>query len=157
MSESEPSRFVLQPKLMPWLGGESRVFAFDNEDDFKGHLPPASEARSIVVSYAGGGLTALLESIAFSAGVTPGGFQATLENLEGLTHDRALVIVVSHADRLLGDVGPAVIHLITGWELFTHHGSGISAMYLVLETGPREIVNAAFHPGGVVDWMRKND
>ena len=77
--------------------------------------------------------------------------QATLEHLEELSHDMPLVIVVRDADRLLADVGLALIHFIAGWESFTHHASGISATHLVLETGPRAVTHSAFYPGGEVE------
>ena len=75
-----------------------------------------------------------------------------MENLEELSEEKPLVVVVRDADRLLADVGPAIIHLIADWEDFTHHASGTSAMYLVLETGSRVTVNSAFYPGGIVRW-----
>lgn len=83
-----------------------------------------------------------------------GSLQAVLENLEDLSSETPLIVVVRRAHRLLADVGPAVLHLLDGWESFTHHGSGVSPMYLVLETGPRAQVSEAFHPGGPVDWLR---
>jgi hypothetical protein len=152
----EPAELMLQPKPWPrpWVGGEPRVFAFDKEDNFPRGLTSIKEARLVEVPYEGGGITALLENVAELSGVAFGSFQATLENLEQLSHDRPLVIFVRDADRLLADVGPALIHLITGWESFTHHASGISPMYLVLETGPRAVTHSAFYPGGVVNWAR---
>ena len=105
------------------------------------------------IRYQGGELTALLQNIALACGVRGGSFQAVLENLEDISHEKPLVIVVRDANRLLADVGPAVIHLMTGWEGFTHHANGISAMYLVLETGPSAITQSAFYPGGTVDWL----
>lgn len=153
---SEPSGFMLLPKPLPWRGGEPRVFAVDEEDKFPEGLPSISEVKLVDVRYDGGGLTKLLDDIASLSGVTRGGgLQATLENLEDITHGVPLVIIVRDADRLLADISPAPIHLTTGWEGFTHHGNGISAMYLVLETGPRAVTNGAFYPGGIVDWIRK--
>jgi hypothetical protein len=146
---------MLRPYRRPWVGGEPRVLAVDKEDKFLEQWPSIKEAKLIDVQYQGGGITTLLENIAASCDVRPGSFQAILENLEDLTHETPLVIVVRGADRLLADVGPALIHLITGWEGFTHHASGVSAMYLVLETGPRAVTDSAFCPGGVVDWARK--
>jgi hypothetical protein len=96
-----------------------------------------------------------MDAIAASCGVMSGSFQAFLENLENITNERPLVVVVRDADRLLADVGPALMHIVAGWESFTHHANGISAMYLVLETGPRALTNSAFYPGGVVDWLPK--
>lgn len=150
-----PAKFVLQPYPLPWAGGEPRVFAISEEAKFPAQYASINEARLIDVRYQGGGITALLDSIAASCGVRSGSFQAVLENIEDLTHQTPIVIVVRDADRLLADVGPALIHVITGWEGFTHHANGISAMYLVLETGPSAVTNSAFFPGGVVDWMRR--
>lgn len=150
----EPPVFMLQSYPQPWLGGKPRVIAVDEEDKFPERWPSIKEARLIDIHYRGGGITTLLEDITTSCGVMPGSFQAILENLEDLSHEMPLVIVVRGADHLLVDVGPALIHLITGWESFTHHMSGISAMYLVLETGPRAITHSAFFPGGVVEWVR---
>ncbi len=150
----EQSKFVLMPKPVRWLGGEPRVFAVDKEDQFPTQLPSINQARFVDIQYQGGGLTTVLEMVTASCGVKFGSFQATLENLEGISHEVPLVVVVRDADRLLADVGPALIHLITGWESFTHHANGISAMYLVLETGPSAVTNSAFYPGGVVDWTR---
>jgi hypothetical protein len=148
----EPAPFTLYPRPCRWLGGEPRTFAVDKENAFPHGLPSICEARVIDVRYEGGGLTTLLENVTEACGVMNGSFQAVLENLEDLTHDRPLIIIVRDADRLLADVGPAVLHLMAGWEGFTHHANAVSAMYLVLETGPRAVTNAAFYPGGVVDW-----
>jgi hypothetical protein len=149
------SKFRLHPSPLPWIGGEPRVFAVDKEDNFPAGLLSVEHARLIDVQYEGGGITHLLGNMAASCGVRSGGFQATLENLEDISREIPLVIVVRDVDRLLADVGPALIHLITGWEGFTHHASGISAMYLVLETGPRAVTQGAFYPGGVVPWLER--
>jgi hypothetical protein len=152
----ESSKFMLQPHpWRPWIGGEPRVFAVDKEDKFPEGWPSIKDARFVDVQYKGGGITGFLENVAASCGVTPGSFQAILENLDDLSHEMPLVIVVRDADHLLADVGPAIIHLITGWEGFTHHASGVSAIYLVLETGPRAVTHSAFYPGGVVDWTKE--
>lgn len=137
----------------PWLGGEPRVFAVDKEDQFPQHSSSIIQARLIDVRYKAGGVTTLLENIATSCGVESGSFQAVLENLEDISHEKPLVVVVRDADRLLADVGPALVHVITGWERFTHHALGISAMYLVLEMGPRAVTNSAFYPGGAINWQ----
>ncbi len=149
---SEQSPFEIRPKPFPWRGGEPRVFAVGEEEQFPGKL---SGAKVIDISYRGGGLTALLDEITSLAGVSSGSFQAVLENLEDLSHEKPLVVVVRGAERLLADVGPAVMHLMTGWEEFAHHANGISDMYLVLETGPSAITQSAFYPGGIVDWHPK--
>jgi len=152
-----PPDFSLLPRPFPrWLGGEPRVIAVDEEQKFPEGCPSISQARLIDVQYNGGGLTGLLDDVVGAAGVAPHhSFQATLENLEDLSHEKPLIVVVRCADRLLADVGPAVLHLMAGWEDFTHHASGISAMYLVLETGPSAVTQSAFYPGGVVDWTRQ--
>jgi hypothetical protein len=152
-----PPDFSLLPNhFSPWLGGEPRVIAVDEEQKFPEGCPSISQARLLDVHYKGGGLNGLLDDVAGAAGVAPHqAFQATLENLEDLSHEKPLIVVVRHADRLLADAGPAVLHLMAGWERFTHHASGISAMYLVLETGPSAVTQSAFFPGGVVDWMRR--
>jgi len=149
MLERMSEQFMLQPKPFPWAGGEPRVFAVDREQEFPVAI---KNARLIDVPYQGGGITTLIDNIAASCGVNSSSFQAFLENLEEISHELPLVIVVRDADRLLADVGPALIHFMAGWEGFCRHASGISAMYLVLETGPRATVNAAFYPGGLVDW-----
>lgn len=149
------SKFVLRPYPFRWLGGEPRTVAVSKEENFPQGYPSVKDAHLVDVQYGGGGLTGLLETIATSCGVAYGSFQALLENLEDLSREKALVLVVRDADRLLRDVGPAVIHLVTGWESFTHHANGISAMYLVLETGPSAVTQSAFYPGGVVGWLAK--
>jgi hypothetical protein len=60
---------------------------------------------------------------------------------------------VRHADRLLADIGPALLYVAASWESFARHGKGVHSMYLVLDTGPRAKVSAAFYPGGKVDWL----
>ncbi len=149
------SEFILQPYPRPWLGGEPRVFAVAKEAKFPEQWPAIKQARLIDIQYKGGGITTLFDNIAISCGVRSGSFQALLENLERLTFQSPLVIVVRDAHRLLADVGPALIHIVTGWQGFTHHSSGVSAMYLVLETGPIAITNSAFFPGGLVDWLHQ--
>jgi hypothetical protein len=151
----QPSKFMLQPYPLPWLGGEPRVFAVPKEAQFPQQYPSIKEAQLLDVRYQDGGLTTLLNEIASLCGVRFGSFQALLENIEGQTSKKPIVIVIRDADRLLADVGPALIHVITGWEGFTHHASGVSAMYLVLETGSSAVTNSAFFPGGVVDWVHK--
>jgi len=46
-----------------------------------------------------------------------GSLHETLEHFEELSRDMPLVIVVRDADRLLADVGLALIHFIAGWEV----------------------------------------
>jgi hypothetical protein len=144
-------RFTAYP--FEWRGGEPRVFAVSTEDEF----PLAHHiegARIVSVRYAGGGLRSLFNLIADAADIpSNGSFQALLENLEHLSESKPLILFVQSGDRLLADVGPALLHVTTFWERFARHAGGVSAMYLVLETGPRGTTDAAFHPGGKVDWL----
>lgn len=123
------------------MGGEPRVFAVDAEDDFpRGRDLPG--VRLLTVAYNGGGLNVLFDQIAEAARVRTGtSFQALLENLSDVSEREPLVVYVRRGDRLLSDVGPALIHVLTSWEQY------------VVEMGPREKVNAAFCPGGKVDWL----
>jgi hypothetical protein len=145
--------FTLREHPFGWLGGEPRTVAVHEDERFPNHWPASKAAKLIAVTYTGGGVTKLLDEISAAAGVMPGSFQAVLENLEDLSHEKPLVVFVRRAHHLMADVGPAILHLVDGWETFTHHANGISAMYLVLETGPRGQVDAAFYPGGVVNWL----
>lgn len=147
------SEFKLERFPIPWLGGEPRVLTVSEDDNFPEHWPAISETRLVDIQYDGGGFTSLFDNIAEACEVPPGGFQSTMEHLEDLSHDKPLVIVVRRAHYLLADVGPALITVITGWERFCRHASGVSAMYLVLEVGPRAGIDAAFHPGGALDWL----
>ena len=106
------------------------------------------------MAYEGGGIGTLFDQIA-EAGLLPksGSFQALLEDLEDLSKNKPLIVFVRNSNRLLADIGPALIHIVTGWAGFTRHAGGVSSMYLVLETGPRATVHAAFYPGGKVDWL----
>lgn len=149
----EPDAFTLSGRWPGWLGGEPRVFSVVEEDDISARLPGIAKARVIDVTYSGGGLSQLLDDIAIAADVATGGLQAMLENLEQISLSQPLVVAVRSVHKLLSDVGPAVLHLACDWENFTHHGSSVSQMYLVLETGPRALVDKAFHPGGNVHWL----
>jgi hypothetical protein len=115
-----------------WLGGEPRVFSVDTEANFpKGH--DFKGARLLTVTYEGGGLGPLFDQIAEAALVPKRtSFQALLEHLGELSDREPLIIYLRHSDRLLADVGPALIHVLTGWELFCRHGTGVHSMYLVL-------------------------
>lgn len=75
-----------------------------------------------------------------------------MEVIEDLSLTQPVVVFIRNADRLLADVGPALISVALGWEGFARHGSGVGSMYLVLEIGPRATVDAAFFPGGIVQW-----
>jgi hypothetical protein len=130
---------------------EPRVYAVAEEANFPTGFNVVG-ARLIEVRYQAGGLGQLFELIEAAVPVEGGSFQALLEGLEDAFPDSPLVICVRGADQLLADVGPALLHVIAGWEAFTHHANGVSAMYLVLETGPSATVNTAFYPGGVVSW-----
>ena len=137
----------------PWLGGEPRVFAVDAENDFP-HGRNLHEVCLLTVDYKGGGFNVLSDQIAEAAQIpTRTSFQALLENLSELSDRGPLIVYVRHGDRLLADIGPALIHVITGWERFVRHARGVHSMYLVIETGPRARVDAAFYPGGVVNWL----
>jgi hypothetical protein len=106
------------------------------------------------VAYNGGGLNVLFDQIAEAARVRTGtSFQALLENLSDVSEREPLVVYVRRGDRLLSDVGPALVHVLTSWEQYVRHATGVHPMYLVVEMGPREKVNAAFYPGGKVDWL----
>lgn len=147
-----PSTFNLHTYSRPWLGGEPRAVAVNEEDKFL-EWPSLANARLIAVAYQGGGMSALLDIIASKADVDCNSFQAMLENLEELVTDQPLIVFVQGGVQLLADAGPAVVHLMAGWEQYTRHSSGVSPMYLVLETGPRALTDAAFFPGGVVEWL----
>lgn len=112
------------------------------------------DARLIEVQYLSGGIGTLFDLIADAAKIPrTGSFQALLENLEDLAQDQPVILFVRGSLQLLADVGPALMHLMTGWEGFARHSRGVSAMYLVLETGPQAQVDRAFSPGGRVDWL----
>jgi hypothetical protein len=135
-----------------WLGGEPRVFVIEAEEDLASAYN-LQGATLLTVVYEGGGLSSVLDHIAQAAHVANhGSFQSLLESLGDLADRKPLVVVIRHADRLLADVGPALIHVLAGWERFARHGSGVHSMYLVVETGPRSTVHAAFYPGGKVEW-----
>ena len=138
---------------VPWAGGEPRVFAVSAEDDFP-HGRDLQGARLLTATYEGGGIGALFYSIAQAAQI-PGctSFQALLENLSELSDREPLIVYIRHVGWLLADIGPALIHVPTGWEQFVRHASGVHSMYLVVDTGPRATINAAFYPGGKVDWL----
>ena len=125
----------------------------DEEDGFPGSRDLGG-ARLIRVDYKGGGFTSLSDQIAEAADIPARtSFQALLENLSVLSDNEPLIVYVRHGDRLLADIGPALLHVITGWESFVRHGAGVHPLYLVIETGPRATVHAAFYPGGEVDWL----
>jgi hypothetical protein len=138
---------------VPWLGGEARVHVVHSEANFPSGYNLV-DAQILDIAYRGGGLGGLFDLIEAAAQIpSRGSFQAMLENLEALSSSGALILVVRGATQLLADVGPALLHIMAGWEGFAHHATGVSAMYLVLDTGPAERVNAAFNPGGVIEWL----
>ncbi len=94
------------------------MFVVDAEDDFpKGY--DLTAARLLTVPYEGGGLGAVFDLIATAALVPRNGsFQALLEHLGELSEHEPQIIYLRHSDRLLADVGPALIHVLAGWELF---------------------------------------
>jgi hypothetical protein len=135
-----------------WLGGEPRVFVIDAEEDLA-RAHNLQGATLLTVAYEGGGLSTVFDHIAQAAHVPcSGSFQALLENLGDLADQKPLVVFIRHADRLLADVGPALIHVLAGWERFSRHGAGVHSMYLVVDMGPRATVHAAFYPGGKIEW-----
>jgi hypothetical protein len=134
--------FMLTPMLPAlaagWRGGEPRTFAVYEEDGDPALWPSMRDVSLVEINYSGGGITNLLSLIAAKAGVEyPGSYQALLENLEDLAGERPIVVLVRRAHRLLTDAGVELLHVIAHWESFTHHGGGVSAMYLVLQTGSR--------------------
>jgi hypothetical protein len=150
---TKDNSFQFEKRSHHWVGGEARVFSVDAEAEFPNGRQ-LEGARLLTVTYEGGGLGILFDQIAAAAGLDGSNhFQALLEKLSALADQKPLIVYVRHADRLLGDVGPALLHISTFWESFVRHGSGVHSMYLVLETGPRAKVNAAFFPGGKVDWL----
>jgi hypothetical protein len=130
---------------------EPRVFAVSEDDKFPTGFN-LNGATLFEVQYESGGLGKLFDLIEEVALISASSLQALLESLEDLSATEPLVLYIRGVDRLLADVGPAVLHIATGWEGFAHHANGVSAMFLVLETGPRATVDAAFFPGGAVDW-----
>jgi hypothetical protein len=150
MKQKTDFSFSRHPK--PWLGGEPRVFTVMPDDSF----PQGRDlqgARLLTVAYDGGGLVQLFNQIAKAADVpVDSSYQALLEHLGDMADKMPLVLYVQHADRLLADVGPALIAIMASWEKFARHGTGVHAMYLVVDIGPRATVDAAFWPGGKVDW-----
>ena len=136
-----------------WLGGEPRVFTVDAEAEFpKGGNYDG--AQLITVAYNGGGLLPLFDQIATEAKLpSVSHVQVLFEYLGDLSDQKPIIVYVQHADRLLADIGPALLGLITGWEGYARHGNGVHSMYLVLDTGPRAVTNAAFHPAGKVEWF----
>lgn len=145
--------FMLSNNPPSWLGGEPRVFAVTTEECFPKGWRAVENARLIDVTYAGGGIGPLFHQIASAAGIAAGSFQAMLELLEDLSAAKPLVVCIRGGDRLLADIGPALIRILLGWERFARHGRGVSQMYLVVEIGPTAPIHAAFFPGGVVDWF----
>jgi|SRR5579872_5003286 len=152
---TDPKPFYFSPFASFSACAEPRVFTVSREDEFPAGFN-LEGARLVEVRYDGGGLGRLLATIEEAASIRGGGFQALLEDLEAVAKTDPLVVYVEGADHLLADIGPALLHFTTGWETFAHHANGVSPMYLVLETGPRETVNAAFYPGGVVKWRSEH-
>ena len=150
---ADSSDFRLSRYPGSWRGGEPRVFAVHAEDELWRYFN-LDGANVLTVAYEGGGLNSAFNAIAKAANVSDNSsFQALLENLSELSEQQPLVVYLHRADRLLADVGPALIHVMTGWERFVRLGAGVHPMYLVVEIGPRATVHAAFYPGGKVDWL----
>ena len=147
------SNFRFTNRGIHWLGGEARVFTVDTETLF----PKGREfegAQLITVTYEGGGLWPLFNQIAAAAELPSiSHIQVLFEYLGDLSDQTPTIVYVRHANRLLADVGPALLHVVAGWEAYARHGEGVHAMYLVLDIGPRAITQAAFYPGGKVEWL----
>jgi hypothetical protein len=146
--------FMLRKYSRPWLGGEPRAMVILEDNAFPQSWLTPNEATLVEVVYADGGLSKLMVDIAAIAGVCAGSFQALLDNLEWLSEQKPLVVIVRRGADLVADVGPALLHFINGWEEYTHHAVGISPMYLVIEAVSRAQVDAAHFPGGCVEWRR---
>lgn len=142
MSEGRP--FQLRPFASP--SGEPHVYVVDAELEFpKGFN--ASGALLLDVTYDGGGWAELFRCIAGTCnepGMRTDSLQAMYEQLEELSQDQPLVLVIRGADRLLSDVGVSLLGAMAHWEGFVRQGSGLSEMYLVLDTGPAENANSAW-------------
>jgi hypothetical protein len=123
---------------------EPRVYTVSQESKFLDGFN-VDGAEVLEVQYEAGGLTALFDLIQRAASIPGGSFQALLENLEEAYASSVLILHIRGADRLLADIGPALLHVMTGWEGFTHHLNGESRMYLVLDTGPVAKMTAAFY------------
>ena len=115
-----------------WLGGEPHVFAINAEDDIT-RAYNLEGACLLTVAYQGGGLGNLFNRVVQAARVPEcTSFQALLENLGDLSDQKPLILFIRNGDRILADVGPALIHVLAGWEQFSRHGSGVHSMYLVI-------------------------
>lgn len=147
------STFQFTKRPHRWLGGEPRVFTVDTEAEFpKGR--DFDGAQLIAVAYEGGGLQPLFNQIAIAAELpSVSHIQVLFEYLGDLSERKPIIVHVRHADRLLADVGPALLHFVSAWEGYARHGNGVHPMYLVLDTGPQAITNAAFSPGGKVERL----
>ena len=147
------SAFQFTRRPHRWRGGEPRVFTVDTEAEF----PNGREfdgVQLITVAYNGGGLLPLLNQIATEVKLPSiSHIQVLFEYLGDLSDQMPIIVYVRHADRLLADIGPALLSVIAGWEAYARHGNGVHSMYLVLDTGPRATTSAAFYPGGKVDWL----
>ena len=128
-------------------------FTVDSEAEF----PKGREfdgARLIAVDYETGGLKSLFSQITTTAELPSAShIQVLFEYLGDLSDQMPIIVYVRHADRLLADVGPALLDVVAAWEGYARHGNGVHPMYLVLDTGPRAIINAAFYPGGRVECL----
>ena len=145
------SDFNFRRHLGPWLGGEPRVFAVDADEFPRGWN--LQGVRLLTVDYEGGGWTRLADQVAEAAHLPLStSFQAWLENLSELSEKEPLLVYIRHGDRLLADIGPALLHITTGWEGYVRHGNGVHPMCLVIDAGPSATTNAAFYPGGKVNW-----
>jgi hypothetical protein len=126
--------FMLRKYSRPWLGGEPRAMVILEDNAFPQSWLTPNEATLVEVVYADGGLSKLMGDIAAIAGVCAGSFQALLDNLEWLSEQKPLVVIVRRGADLVADVGPALLHFINGWEEYTHHALGIRAVSEQIES-----------------------
>ena len=143
MPKTGASNFQFMKYGPHWKGGEPHVFTVDTEAEFpKGH--EFDGAHLITVTYDGGGLFQLLNQIAAAAELPwISHIQVFFEYVGDLSDQRPVIVYVRHANQLLANVGPALLRFVTAWERYARHGNGVHSMYLVLYTGPGEVVNVA--------------
>ena len=119
---TKDNSFQFTKRSHHWVGGEARVFSVDAEAEF----PSGRQLEGVcllTVIYEGGGLGILFDRIAAAAFLEgSNSFQALLEKLSALADQEPLIVYVRHADRLLADVGPALLHISTFWESFLGTG-----------------------------------
>jgi len=115
--------------------GEPHVYVTDESGGFPAGFNTTG-AKIVDVTYRGGGWSALMHELADAAQeplLPTHHMQAFYEGLEALSQEQPFVLLVRRADRLLEDVGFALLDAIAHWEAFVRHGTGVADMYLVLE------------------------